>query len=312
MLLGKKKQIPLFLLSGFLGAGKTTMLKGMLEQLSGKKIGCVQNEFGEVGIDGAFVQRDGLSLFEINNGSIFCSCRRDQFEEALASLSGRGLDFVFIECSGMSDPSSIEGDISGMGETVRSAYDFKGSVCVVDALNFIGLLNVLETVRRQVKFSNFIIINKSDLADARALLDVERTVREINPDAPIFRTTYCRLPFEKLVSAGLPAMPQTEDSTNTPKGRPGKLLLVSERTVSKDALVDFLQKNAEKTFRIKGFCRLPDGWNYVDCVMDRISVSRTDLKRERTELVVILNGSEKTIKRIEADWNIACRDQPMM
>lgn len=69
----------LYLLTGFLGAGKTTFLTNVLKDLSGKKVAVIMNEFGRVGIDGTLIEKDGMELVEINRGSIFCSCLQLSF-----------------------------------------------------------------------------------------------------------------------------------------------------------------------------------------------------------------------------------------
>lgn len=102
--------IKLYLLTGFLGAGKTTMLLSLLNGggVAGKKIGVIQNEFGKLSIDGALLQRGDIEMQEISNGSIFCSCLKLQFVSALAEMSKQGLDMLFVESSGLADPSNLE------------------------------------------------------------------------------------------------------------------------------------------------------------------------------------------------------------
>ena len=70
----KMEKTSLYLLTGFLGAGKTTFLTNVLKDLEGEKVGVIMNEFGKVGIDGTIIQKEGMELVEINRSSIFCSC----------------------------------------------------------------------------------------------------------------------------------------------------------------------------------------------------------------------------------------------
>ena len=103
-----KKNIQIYLISGFLGSGKTTFLKQLLEQNSNKRVGVIVNEFGNVGIDGTVLQKDGIEMVEINNGSIFCSCLKDNFVKTLVAFLELPIDILFIEASGMADPSSMK------------------------------------------------------------------------------------------------------------------------------------------------------------------------------------------------------------
>ena len=87
----------LYLLTGFLGAGKTTFLTNVLNDLEGKKVAVIMNEFGKVGIDGSIIQKDGMELVEINRGSIFCSCLQLSFVSALTEMADRNMEYVIVE-----------------------------------------------------------------------------------------------------------------------------------------------------------------------------------------------------------------------
>ena len=93
-------QIKLYFLTGFLGSGKTTLLKNLLENMEGMKVGVIQNELGKISIDGTVLQNDDIHMVELNRGSIFCSCLRLSFVDALAKMSQQGLEYVFVESSG--------------------------------------------------------------------------------------------------------------------------------------------------------------------------------------------------------------------
>ena len=84
-------QIKLYFLTGFLGSGKTTLLKNLLENMEGMKVGVIQNELGKISIDGTVLQNDDIHMVELNRGSIFCSCLRLSFVDALAKMSQQGL-----------------------------------------------------------------------------------------------------------------------------------------------------------------------------------------------------------------------------
>ena len=86
----------LYLLTGFLGSGKTSLLLHLLNHVQGRKIGIIQNEFGKLSIDGEILRRGGFTMVEINRGSIFCSCLKLNFVQALAELGQMELDTVFV------------------------------------------------------------------------------------------------------------------------------------------------------------------------------------------------------------------------
>ena len=101
-----KDKSKLYLLTGFLGAAKTTFLTNVLKDLEGKKLAVIMNEFGKVGIDGALIQKEGMELVEINRGSIFCSCLQLSFVSALIEMADRNMEYVFVESSGLADRKS--------------------------------------------------------------------------------------------------------------------------------------------------------------------------------------------------------------
>ena len=82
----------LILLTGFLGSGKTTLMRRLLMSYSDQKIGVIVNEFGRVNIDAKLVREEGVEMAELSNGSIFCACLKDNFVNSLIQMSSRGLD----------------------------------------------------------------------------------------------------------------------------------------------------------------------------------------------------------------------------
>lgn len=98
----------LYLITGFLGAGKTIFLKQFMKQFSSERMHIIVNEFGKEGIDGELLSELGIALDEINNGSIFCSCRLDKFENVLQQVLQEKPDVIIVEASGLSDPTNVK------------------------------------------------------------------------------------------------------------------------------------------------------------------------------------------------------------
>ena len=97
----------LLLVTGFLGAGKTTFLKRLINHFSNMRLHVIVNEFGAAGVDGHLLREMQVAVDEISNGSIFCSCRWDKFEETLASALKTEPDLILVEASGLSDRKSV-------------------------------------------------------------------------------------------------------------------------------------------------------------------------------------------------------------
>ena len=127
---GTKNKCKVFLLSGFLGSGKTTMLQNLLETVpEGEKAAVLMNEFGKAGVDGDVVKKKGLEIIEISRGSIFCACAKGDFLKALYAIF-RDYDptVLLIEASGVADTTDIKRDL-GHGR-LSDFYKLEGNICL--------------------------------------------------------------------------------------------------------------------------------------------------------------------------------------
>ena len=148
----------LYVLTGFLGAGKTTVLLKILEQLKGHRVGIIQNEFGKLGIDGTILRNDDIQMVEINRGSIFCSCLKLHFVNALSEMAQQDFEYLFVESSGLGDPSNVEEILQAAQVVSGKEYDFKGVICLVDAVNFLLKFDYMVTLCRVFKNCHMYVI----------------------------------------------------------------------------------------------------------------------------------------------------------
>ena len=282
--------IDLYIISGFLGSGKTTFLQKMLENFEDKKVGVLINEFGSIGIDGRLIEKDGIELVEINNGSIFCSCLKGGFIKTLIEFSKSSIDVLFIENSGMADPSNIHQILTELKEKVGRPYQYKGAVCIVDSVSFLKHVRVLAPVQNQIASSNLVIANKMDLVNQQTLIEIEDKIRQINPSTYIYRTMYSDIPLtvfnENLVDNGY-----NGETSNQPWNRPSTYSLESDGTLTKEKMAEFIHKIEDYILRLKGFAKGEYGWWQVDVVGDYVKITDYPLSKRdvinRTKLVVI-------------------------
>jgi len=183
------EKLPVTVITGFLGAGKTTLVNYILTQQHGKKIAVIENEFGEVNIDEDLVSenlRTNEDIISMDNGCVCCTVRGD-LVEALKELAKRKdkLDAVLIETTGLADPAPVCFTFNS-DPTVACNYRVDGIVCLVDCLHIAQHLEeerpdgtVNEAVQ-QVAFADRILINKTDLATAEQIAEVKETVSSIN------------------------------------------------------------------------------------------------------------------------------------
>lgn len=255
--------IKLLLLTGFLGSGKTTLMTNILGSYAGEKVGVIVNEFGAAGVDGALLAREGVkageNMIELNNGSIFCACIKANFLQSLIDMSKRDISWLFIEPSGIADPSEMGAILESIAPQLGQAYDYTGLVCVVDAETFPKLSKVLPALARQVEYCGAAVINKADLVDQAQLEQVTRMVSELNAGCEIIVTSHCRLDVRGLAARLAPAGMAARDSTNTPASRPYSIVLKPGEPVPTAALHELILQLQPHAYRIKGFLPAEDG-----------------------------------------------------
>lgn len=298
-----KNKTKLYLLTGFLGSGKTTFLTNVLKDLPESKVAVIMNEFGKVGIDGSLIQKEGLELVEINKGSIFCSCLQLDFVSALVEMADRNMEYVFVESSGLADPSNIGDFLEAVEYSKGDVYDYSGAICLVDGVNFLDQVSDIETVERQLKFSHLVVISKVDLIDDKKLRDIKLKIREINDRADIVESINGNINYDFLEKDLMEKQwIESEDTTNTPENKPKTLTLTYNEELTKEKLSQFLDIIKNDSYRIKGFFKLEDGWNQVDVVGERIDYKQTDKDEEVSELVIISKIGNHIIRPIFNGW----------
>jgi G3E family GTPase len=204
-------------ISGFLGAGKTTLVNHLIQHSTTGRIGVVVNEFGEVGIDGQLIVAEEEALIEINNGCVCCTVRADlvaSVKELLMRTQGNTharLDRLIVETSGLADPAPVLQTFLADPD-LREAVELEAVVTVVDAHHFAQQLQD-EIVREQVAFADIVVINKVDLIDAHALHLLEQQVRALSPTAAITAASHSQVPPDSLLGVrrfSLPALLEIE------------------------------------------------------------------------------------------------------
>lgn len=294
----------LYVLTGFLGAGKTTILLKILEKLKEQRIGVIQNEFGKLGIDGEILKHNDIKMVEINRGSIFCSCLKLQFVQALSEMAQLEFDKLFVESSGLGDPSNVEEILKAAEMVSGKTYNFRGVICFVDGVNFLKQLDDLETVHRQLKHCHLAVITKTDLVSAEEVDNLYNVIRKINPVCKIVESANGNLDLSVLdEDLLLYQWAESEETTNTEETKPKTLFMEMDSEVDEKGFLSFLKEIASSLYRAKGFINLKEkGWYQVDLVGEKVDFQKTDAL-EKGQIVLISKIGPAVIKKIFDVWS---------
>lgn len=185
--------------SGFLGAGKTTLIKKLIaEALQGEKLVLIENEFGEIGIDGGFMKESGIQVNELNAGCICCSLVGD-FTAALHEvLDTYHPDRILIEPSGVGKLSDILKAVSHVGD----ALEINSATVVADAGKCKRYMRAFgEFYNDQISGAGAIVLSRTGGMDAQKLAECVKLLREVNPEALIITTPWDELRGEQILNA---------------------------------------------------------------------------------------------------------------
>jgi G3E family GTPase len=184
------------IVTGFLGAGKTTLVNRILTADHGRRIAVVVNEFGEVGIDHHLLISSDQQVVQMNNGCICCSVRGDLLRSLFELAEHRErFDTVIIETTGLAEPAPVAEALYA-DERIRSAFVLAGVVTVVDAKHIAAQLEESAEACEQIAFADLVILNKTDLAATDELDAIERRIGGLNKVAKVCRTRNSELDLE--------------------------------------------------------------------------------------------------------------------
>jgi len=194
--------IPVTVIGGYLGVGKTTLLNQLLETWQGAPLAVLVNDFGEINIDGALIASQGADTVTLTNGCVCCSLSDDLGAALEAQVKAPSPPArILIEASGVADPANVAVYAAGWPGTALDAV-----VVLVDAESVRGLAAdrfVGPLIHTQIAASDVLVVNKTDRVSAEALLDVKNWLQEIAGQSALMDSTFGRVPRDVLLGIEL-------------------------------------------------------------------------------------------------------------
>ena len=223
-----EKIVPITLLTGYLGSGKTTLINHILNNQEGYKVAVIVNDIGEVNIDADLISKGGVvnqtddSLVPLTNGCICCTLKVDLMQQVVDLIKTKQFDYILIEASGICEPIPIAQSITVLSESTQKyglpkICRLDNVVSVVDALRLatefgcgdnlvkdnIEEEDIENLIIQQIEFCNTIILNKVDEVSKEELQKVKAIIKKLQPNAEIIETNYGKVDTDKLLNTNL-------------------------------------------------------------------------------------------------------------
>lgn len=287
-------RLPVTVISGFLGSGKTTLVNHILSNRQGLKTAVLVNEFGEIGIDSSLIVASSDNMVELSNGCVCCTINED-FVDAVYKILERPqkIDYLVVETSGLADPLPVA--MTFMGSELRAVTRLDAVVTLVDCANYSLRLFDSEAAYSQIAHGDVIILNKTDLVGAAAVDAVEAKILEIQSNARIVRAERACVPLSLILSVGLF---DDGEAAKTGRGhhhhlendRFTSISFTSAQPFSISKFQRFVENLPSNVFRAKGIVWFQESpqRHIFHVVGKRSTIEHTEWRGEkRTQLVLI-------------------------
>lgn len=267
------RAIPITIVTGFLGSGKTTLINRILNESNGARIAVIVNEFGALGIDGAILSDGPGRIVELANGCMCCESRGN-LVGALGDLAAHAdsIDAVIVETSGIADPFGV-GDVI-IGTQFEVDYVLAAVITVLDAENFDANLNHAEAAYRQIACADLFFLSKTDLAPEGTAGQILSRIRGVNPTAAAVDGGQSRI--HEFIDFAVPATRASRDNPFDTTMGPGlqSFSWRSSQPVDANVLASWVAALPPDVVRVKALLVGRGGNSAVHRVGSRTTVSK--------------------------------------
>jgi G3E family GTPase len=245
-----------FLVTGFLGSGKTRFLQQLLESpVAGSRNAVIVNDFGDAVYDSFLLKKHAVNLLELPGGCLCCSAL-DDFREALTRVTEYSPEHIFIEATGLADAAAVRADLGFMGFPVDAVF------CVVDALHWRQSQQQFPMFDEQIREADYLLISKTDLVGNEDIAHLQEHLASVNNRAGVICLRRGRMDAESLLAALAPAEHFTPRQRNAPthliENPVSVFRLVFSSPVRTDVLLRSLRRLPSGAVRLKGRVRIQE------------------------------------------------------
>jgi G3E family GTPase len=310
--------VRLNLLFGFLGSGKTTLARRLLDRPKlTEKTAIIVNEFGDVGIDGAILEGGNVDMIELTSGCLCCTLKGSLLN-AVEELAGRaGARRIIVEATGVAQPEELLETFAD--PSLKGRYDIGPVVTVVDSPKYARLVDILgEFYRAQVENADLIVLNKTDLASANTLESARAAVAQINPRADIYFAERCDVDLDALLNGPSSQAARAygadrfmdhdhEHHDHDHRHAPAEsFVLDAEGNAARSAIEAFFCGLPDNVWRAKGFMDVGGRFSLIQYAMGNLEIQEAGARPMRNMVFIGRSMNKEEI----ADRFRAVRETP--
>lgn len=303
------------LLFGFLGSGKTTLAKRILEEWGPKEqLALIVNEFGDVGVDGAVLEGNDIDIVELSSGCLCCTLKGSLLNAIEEMRSKAPIDHIVIEATGVAEPEEMLATFAD--PTFKEKYELGPITTVVDAPKFSKIKRALGPFfTAQIQKADMLVLNKVDLGDSDTLDGTKKEVRDLNPDAVIRFSERGDIDIAEIMQgpSSRVALRYTKNDTGSHDHdhdhdhlhAPADSFVIDvDGDVSRQGLTDFFNAAPEDLWRAKGFMTVDGTPSLIQFAMGELEVTDADA-RDKAYLVMI--GKDLDAASLRSDFAAKAR-----
>jgi G3E family GTPase len=310
-----------YILTGFLGAGKTSFLNYVLKNRRETRYAVIENEIGQIGIDADLIVSEKSELISLNDGCICCSMSNGLYD-ALSALFDKREEFdeIFIECTGIADVSAVAEPFLSQPEFARF-FELRAVIALVDSDNFEEQKNVAPEVLKQIACADVIILTKTDLVSAERLQQLYTQISLLQPFANILNGNQEYFPMTEIFSEEHTnqlhrnPLKSTENITQFRHGDISSVSFHFETLFDANFLINRLQQfvffQAKDLYRFKAIvaCKGEENFIILQSVMKKIHITLGTERNNSTESNFVFIGIGQEKKALFKMLNV-CLDRP--